>query len=136
SKRGEDIRARLNVLSEVPGAWKAAVRRWRINNRRLKTEINGEVVPDANEEYFIYQTLVGAWPVATGDADALPAFRERIFAYIRKALREAKVHTEWLSPDETYENAVLRFVDGMLDRRRSERFMSAFESLQAKVAEA
>lgn len=136
SKRGEDIRARLNVLSEVPGAWKSAVRRWRVNNRRLKTEIDGGVAPDSNEEYFIYQTLVGAWPFTGGDADAVAAFRERMAAYMRKTLREAKVHTEWLSPNETYENAVLRFVDGIMDRRRSARFLSTFEPFQARVAEA
>ncbi len=136
SKRGEDVRARLNVLSEVPGAWKAAVRRWRVNNRRFKSEINGAPVPDGNEEYFIYQTLVGAWPFTPLDSNTLPAFRERIVAYMRKALREAKVHTDWLSPNEAYEEAVMRFIDGVLDRRRAARFLGAFEPFQAKVAEA
>jgi (1->4)-alpha-D-glucan 1-alpha-D-glucosylmutase len=136
SKRGEDVRARLNVLSEVPGAWKAAVRRWRVNNRRFKSEIDGAPVPDGNDEYFIYQTLVGAWPFGTMDSTALTAFRERIAAYLRKALREAKVHTDWLSPHEAYEEAVLRFVDAILDRRRAARFLGAFEPFQAKLAEA
>jgi (1->4)-alpha-D-glucan 1-alpha-D-glucosylmutase len=136
SKRGEDVRARINVLSEIPGAWKTAVRRWRGNNRRLKSEVNGAAAPDANEEYFIYQTLVGAWPFTGLDAGALAPFRERFAAYLRKAMREAKVHTDWLSPDETYEDGVLRFVDGILDRRRSNRFLIGFESFQARVAEA
>src|SRR5262249_1481581 len=69
TKRGEDVRARLNVLSEMPGAWKIAVRRWRGMNRRLKKEVRGVGAPDPNEEYHLYQTLVGSWPVdATGVA--------------------------------------------------------------------
>ena len=84
TKRGEDVRARLNVLSEMPGAWKAAVTRWRAVNRRFKTEIvKGALAPDANEEYLIYQTLVGAWPFET-DADALASFDDRLAAYMTK----------------------------------------------------
>ena len=97
TKRGEDVRARLNVLSEMPGAWKAAHTRWRAVNRRFKTEIRGPAAPDANEEYLIYQTLVGAWPFESGVATET-AFRDRVVAYMTKALREAKVHTSWLSP--------------------------------------
>ncbi|HEV2985624.1 MAG TPA: malto-oligosyltrehalose synthase, partial [Vicinamibacterales bacterium] len=99
TKRGEDVRARLNVLSEFPGAWKSTVARWRALNRRFKTEVKGVLAPDGNEEYHLYQTLVGAWPFvrdAAGDA----SFRQRIAVYMMKALREAKVHTSWLSPDE------------------------------------
>jgi (1->4)-alpha-D-glucan 1-alpha-D-glucosylmutase len=135
TKRGEDVRARLNVLSELPGAWKAAVRRWRGINRRAKTEVNGILAPDPNEEYFLYQTLVGAWPQTAGDPSALPRFRERLSGYMTKALREAKVHTDWLSPDEAYEQAVLRFIDAILDRQRSHRFLNAFEPFQARIAE-
>ena len=135
SKRGEDVRARLNVLSEIPGAWKGAVRRWRSVNRRYKTEVNGAAAPDANEEYFIYQTLVGAWPFDIARPGALPALRDRLTAYMTKALREAKVHTDWLRPNEEYEAAVLRFIDAILDRRRSNRFFNAFEPFQGRVAE-
>ena len=135
TKRGEDVRARLNVLSEIPGAWKAAVRAWRIVNRRFKSEINGTLAPDPNEEYLIYQTLVGAWPFDVGDAEAQKRFRDRIAAYVIKALREGKVHTSWLSPNEQYERLVLRFVDALLDRRRPNRFLQLFEPLQARVAE-
>src|SRR5206468_2824277 len=73
TKRGEDVRARLNVLSEIPGAWKSAVARWRTLNRRFKSDVRGALAPDANEEYLLYQTLVGAWPF---DQDAA-AFRDR-----------------------------------------------------------
>jgi (1->4)-alpha-D-glucan 1-alpha-D-glucosylmutase len=133
TKRGEDVRARLNVLSEIPGAWKAAVTRWRTVNRRHKTEIGGHLAPGANEEYLLYQTLVGAWPFDGGDDPA--RFRDRIVAYMTKALREAKVHTSWVNPDETYEKAVTRFVDAILDRQRTNPFLQAFVPFQQRVAE-
>jgi (1->4)-alpha-D-glucan 1-alpha-D-glucosylmutase len=133
TKRGEDVRARLNVLSELPGAWKGLVMRWRAANRRFKTELNGRLAPDANEEYHLYQMLVGAWPF-NGDK-AGPVFRKRIGAYMMKALREAKVHTSWLSPDEVYERAVERFIEAALDASRPNAFLSSFLQFQARVAE-
>ena len=135
TKRGEDVRARINVLSEIPGAWKAAVSRWRTLNRRIKVEVAGAVAPDANEEYFLYQTLVGAWPFDANDGEALKQFRDRIAAYMRKAMREAKVHTSWSHPDEAYEKAVTRFVERLLDPRRSQPFFDSFLPFQRRVAE-
>jgi (1->4)-alpha-D-glucan 1-alpha-D-glucosylmutase len=114
TKRGEDVRARLNVLSEIPVEWKATNTRWRAVNRRFKTEIRGTLVPDPNDEYLIYQALIGAWPFETS-LEAATAFRDRVAAYMTKALRESKVHTSWLSPDEEYETAVERFYPAMLD---------------------
>ncbi len=134
SKRGEDVRVRIDVLSEIPGAWKAAVTKWRAANRRHKVEINGAPAPGPNEEYFIYQTLVGAWPFDS-DPASLDRFRERMLAYVTKALREAKVHTSWTSPDEGYEVAVRRFVEALLERRRTNTFLHAFLRFQARVAE-
>jgi (1->4)-alpha-D-glucan 1-alpha-D-glucosylmutase len=134
TKRGEDVRARLNVLSEIPGAWKAAIAKWRALNRRHKTEVKGAAAPDANEEYLLYQTLVGAWPFET-DAETRAAFGDRLVAYMTKAMREAKVHTSWLSPDEEYEKAVEHFVRAILDRRRQNPFLQAFEPFEARVAE-
>jgi len=135
TKRGEDVRARINVLAELPGAWKAAVARWRALNRRFKTEYGGELVPAANEEYFLYQTLVGAYPFGTLSDEELQAFSRRIVDYMRKALREAKVHTSWLGPNEAYETAVLRFVDAILDRRRAAPFLHEFVPFQARIAD-
>src|SRR5262245_12532824 len=135
TKRGEDVRARLNALSELPGAWRAAVTKWRALNRRWKTEVKGALAPGANEEYFIYQTLAGAWPVDATSEEAIAAFRERITAYMTKAMREAKVHTSWMSPDEEYEKAVTRFVEAILDRSRSAPFLDSFAVLQSRVAE-
>jgi len=90
--------------------------------------------PDANEEYLIYQTLVGAWPFEA-DADTAAAFVARVVSYMQKALREAKVHTSWLSPDEAYEAAVERFVVNILDRQRPNAFLHAFVPFQARVAQ-
>src|SRR4051812_1133360 len=134
TKRGEDVRARLNVLSEIPGAWKTAVTRWRAINRRFKTEIKCALAPDANEEYLIYQTLLGAWPFEN-DPGVHAAFADRIAAYTRKALREAKVHTSWLSPDDAYEAAAERFVRAILDPGRPNLFLQSSASLRDRVAQ-
>ena len=130
TKRGEDVRARLNVLSELPGAWKEAVTRWRALNRRFRTDLEGIEAPGANDEYLLYQTLVGAWP---STAEGRSAFPERLKQYMLKATREAKQNTSWLNPNEPYEAAVLRFVDDILDPRRP--FLQAFQPFQARVAE-
>jgi len=122
------------VLSEIPAEWKAGLTRWRATNRRFKTERAGALAPDANEEYLLYQTLVGTWPFQT-DAAIERAFADRIVAYMTKAMREAKIHTSWLSPDEDYEAAVERFVRSILDRRRPNLFLQSFEPFQARVAE-
>ena len=132
SKRGEDARARINVLSEIPGAWKGAVAKWRAVNRRLKTDVRGALAPDPNVEYLLYQTLVGALPLDSGPDDA---FRTRIAAYLIKALREAKVHTSWHSPDDEYEKGVLRFAEAILDRRRGAAFLQSFVPFAQRVAD-
>jgi len=131
TKRGEDVRARISVLSEIPGAWKAAIIKWRALNRRFKIDVLGAPAPDRNEEYFLYQTLVGVWPF-DGDVTAV---HDRVATYMRKALRESKVHTNWLSPNEEYERAVRQFIDAILDRRRAGVFLQSFEELQGRVAE-
>lgn len=100
TKRSEDVRARLAVLSEVPGAWEAAVRRWSEHGRALRQGPG----PDGNDEYMIYQTLVGAWPI---DVD-------RAVGYVTKAMREAKVHTSWTRRDAAYESSTCAFVEAVL----------------------
>jgi (1->4)-alpha-D-glucan 1-alpha-D-glucosylmutase len=134
TKRGEDVRARLNVLSEIPGAWKDAVGEWRTLNRRLRVVVHGRPAPSRNEEYLLYQTIAGAWPFES-DAETLSTFTDRVADYMTKAMREAKLHTTWLSPDEEYEKAVERFVRAILDRRRPNPFLAAFEPFQARIAE-
>ncbi len=114
-KRGEDVRARLAVLSEGPGPWIDAARRWRRLNAGL-----GEPI-DPAEEYSLYQTLVGAWPMALtpGDAAGLAAFGERVGRWQEKALREAKLRSSWAAPDEAYEASCARFLAAILDPGRS-----------------
>ncbi|MEO8259461.1 MAG: malto-oligosyltrehalose synthase [Acidobacteriota bacterium] len=134
SKRGEDARARINVLSEIPGGWKAAVTTWRTWNRRHRTERQGDFIPDRNEEYLIYQTLVGSWPFDAAEQQS-EGYRRRIQDFLIKALREGKVHTSWLVPNEEYEAGVLRFVESILDQRRSPLFLPSFTALVGRVAE-
>ena len=85
TKRSEDVRARLHLLSEIPDRWREAVQRWTMLNKRYRRD----GLPDRNAEYLLYQTLVGAWPIET----------ERVIAYMEKASREAKVHTSWTNAD-------------------------------------
>jgi (1->4)-alpha-D-glucan 1-alpha-D-glucosylmutase len=113
TKRGEDVRARIHVLSEVPDAWGAQVRRWREIARRFKREVDGQAAPDRNDEYLLYQTLVGAWPARDSD-EPLDVFTGRIRAYMEKATKEAKRHTSWINPNAGYDVAVGEFVTRLL----------------------
>ena len=115
TKRSEDVRLRINVLSEIPREWEACLQRWSAWNAAKKRMVHGLAVPDANEEYFLYQTLLGAWPLFEGE---LPEFKERLKAYVIKAAREAKVHTRWIDPDIEHESALLAFVDAILEDSR------------------
>ncbi|HWQ34707.1 MAG TPA: malto-oligosyltrehalose synthase [Blastocatellia bacterium] len=114
TKRSEDVRARLNALSEIPARWYRAVLRWERLNREHKALIEDALAPDANEEYLLYQTLVGAWPLAA-DAEAVQEeFIRRIEEYMLKALKEARVHSSWINSNEEYEQAMRRFVRAVL----------------------
>ncbi len=134
TKRGEDVRARLNVLSEIPKDWKEHVTRWGKANRSFKTTLAGESFPTPNEEYLLYQTLVGAWPFEDMDATRYAAFVERIQRYMNKAVKEAKEHTSWISPNAEYEEAVRRFVAQVIDRSRANPFLDNFLPFQSWVA--
>jgi (1->4)-alpha-D-glucan 1-alpha-D-glucosylmutase len=141
TKRGEDARARIDVLSEIPGLWEHQVRRWRTLARRLRVEADGIPAPAANDEYLLYQTLIGAWPAEFHgdgpiDTDALDGFCRRIVAYMTKAVREAKVHSSWIDPDEAYEAALAAFVGRLLDGRRRNLFLDDFRAFHHRVAEA
>lgn len=134
TKRSEDVRARINVLSEIPAAWARALRRWRTWNSGKKSHIAGMEVPDAHEEYFLYQTLVGTWPLTPLDAAAQEQFIERMALYMEKALREAKVHTSWINPQAAYEQAVRTFVQQILRPATGNRFLADFRRFQAGIA--
>jgi (1->4)-alpha-D-glucan 1-alpha-D-glucosylmutase len=124
TKRGEDVRTRIDVLSEIPGEWHQRVLAWQKLNRRHRTTVDGRPTPGANTEYLIYQTMVGAWPLTT----------ERLRAYLGKATREAKSHTSWTNPDPRYEEAIVSFAGAILDPARSARFLEDFVAFQQRVA--
>jgi (1->4)-alpha-D-glucan 1-alpha-D-glucosylmutase len=114
------------VLSELPEEWRAATSRWARINRRGRTLIDGQSCPSRNEEYLLYQTLVGTWPLdgmgrlkAAPTTEVAPTYRDRIVAYMQKAMREAKICTSWLNPSEAHEQAMTRFVDFVLARDHS-----------------
>jgi (1->4)-alpha-D-glucan 1-alpha-D-glucosylmutase len=130
TKRSEDVRTRIDVLSEMPDEWHRHLVRWSRLNRGKKRLASGQPAPSRNDEYFIYQTLVGAWPLHDEAGDAL---RERLQAYLLKAVREAKLHTSWLNPDEEYEAAVAEFVDALLRNPSRNAFLSDFVPFQRRV---
>jgi (1->4)-alpha-D-glucan 1-alpha-D-glucosylmutase len=134
TKRSEDVRARISVLSEMPREWRRRVLTWRRLNRRKKETLDGQPVPDANEEYLLYQTLLGAWPLGPLSAEDLAVFAQRIQQFMFKAGREAKVHSSWVSPVPERERAVARFVAALLDTRVSRAFLSDFLSFQREVS--
>ncbi len=137
SKRGEDVRARLDVLSEMPEEWGRAVWRWREMNRAHKpAREGGAEAPDGNEEYLLYQTLVGAWPLEETDEAGRAEFIGRIQGYMRKALREAKVHTSWINANDEYERAVSDFVRAVLMPSEGHGFLADFAEFQRPIARA
>ncbi|HEY2588448.1 MAG TPA: malto-oligosyltrehalose synthase, partial [Tepidisphaeraceae bacterium] len=156
TKRSEDVRARINVLSEIPQEWASRVANWSRVNAPHKTRLAGNdcgagfqactyrivslhhnapsAAPDANDEYLLYQTLVGAWPLGPIDDAGRAAFTERIQAYMEKAIREAKAHTSWTRPNPQYEGAVKDFVARILDPTVAAEFLADFISFQRRVS--
>jgi (1->4)-alpha-D-glucan 1-alpha-D-glucosylmutase len=135
TKRSEDVRARIAGLSEVPGEWQGALRRWHTMNRKHLREIDGEPAPDANEEYLLYQTLLGAWPLDGLHDGNRAEFVRRIQDYMLKAIREAKVNSSWLEPNEAWDDAVRAFVGALLTPGRGNRFLQSFAPLAERMAQ-
>ncbi|MFP4210741.1 MAG: malto-oligosyltrehalose synthase [Alkalispirochaeta sp.] len=156
-KRGEDLRARLNVLSEIPDRWIEWTERFAdysgaFAGERLSgaSSATGETspadadgstgetgtVPDLNDRYFLLQTILGAWPLDLNGPDytGIDRFRERIAAYAIKAIREAKVHTSWTAVDEEYEQGVARFIDGILNPKRSATIVRFLEEIAMEIS--
>ena len=131
TKRSEDVRARLNVLSEITGEWEQCLTRWGQLNREKKPRVNGNPVPDANEEILLYQTMLGAWPLAVEEEIS---FGERLQAYVVKAVREAKVNTRWIDPKSEYEKALVEFVRAVLDPSGDNLFLQDFRRFQERIA--
>jgi (1->4)-alpha-D-glucan 1-alpha-D-glucosylmutase len=133
-KRGEDTRQRINVLSEMPREWSDRIRAWSRLNKKHKAMIDGAEAPDRNEEYLLYQTLIGSWPVDPADPSGGEAFVQRIEDYMIKALREAKVNTSWINPNSRYETAVQDFVRKVLRPGHASRFLADFAPFQKTVS--
>ena len=134
NKRSEDVRARINVLSEAPAAWRLALRRWSRLNQRKKIQVGDEPAPSKNDEYLLYQTLLGAWPLEPMDAASLDVFRERIEKYMLKAVREAKVKTSWINPNEEYERGLSNFIGALLKSLEGNPFLNDFLPVQQRIA--
>jgi (1->4)-alpha-D-glucan 1-alpha-D-glucosylmutase len=152
TKRSEDVRARIAVLSELPREWKSALSRWSRFNRRFRTRVEGRSAPDRNEEYLLYQTLLGVWPfewlpesqesgaetiarqLESIPGDAWNTVVERIVAYMQKALKEAKVNTSWVNPNQPWDDAVATFVRRVLERRRDNQFLPDLAAFAGRIA--
>lgn len=130
TKRSEDVRARINVLSEIPDLWESEVNAWKALNQPHKTLSGDRSMPDANDEYALYQTLIGTFPFEPFDHDE---FVRRIKEFAVKAVREAKVHTAWLRPDTEYEDAFIKFVDQILTPGEDNEFLQRLQTFQQKT---
>jgi (1->4)-alpha-D-glucan 1-alpha-D-glucosylmutase len=135
TKRSEDVRARINVLSEIPEQWREGLSRWSRLNRKLKMIVNDKPAPSRNEEYLLYQTLVGTWPFCNLEDDEFAPFPPRIKAYMLKAMREAKVNTSWISPNAQHEDAVMHFIDALLITSKHNNFINDFCAFQKLTAD-
>ena len=137
TKRSEDMRARINVLTELPREWQKAVSSWKLWNKRHRTVWEGAEGPDRNDEYLLYQTLIGVWPLAEPGAPA-PAVTEgfvrRITDYMAKAIHEAKVHSSWINPEVAYDDAVRWFATCILNEKISGRFLDNFRAFHARIS--
>ena len=133
TKRSEDVRARINVLSELPSEWKERLVRWTRLNKRKKTKLDGDLAPSRNDEYLLYQTLLGTWPFETPRGDALATYIGRIQHYMTKAMREGKVRSSWIAPNEPYERATHDFIAAILSDEPASAFRSDFEPFAARI---
>jgi (1->4)-alpha-D-glucan 1-alpha-D-glucosylmutase len=137
TKVGEDVRTRIDVLSEMPDEWGRDVSRWMRTNRAHRTIVDGEPAPDRNDEYRFYQALLGVWPPDAADPARTPdGLVERLQAYMIKAVKEAKTHSSWINPNEAYEQAVTQFIERTLTADGARRFLPPFLPVQQRVARA
>ncbi|HET9857680.1 MAG TPA: malto-oligosyltrehalose synthase [Chthoniobacterales bacterium] len=137
TKRSEDVRARMLAISEIPELWRRSLQRWRTVNRRWKKDVIESEAPDADEEYLLYQTLLGTWPVAANGApveNASPEYIERIQTYMTKALNEAKLNTSWIQPNEEWLAATRDFVAKILDVTPKNKFLPTFLPVAQEIA--
>ena len=133
NKRSEDVRARIDAISEAPDVWRLQLRRWSRMNRARKREVDDEAAPSRNDEYLLYQTLIGSFPADDLDEPALAGYRRRVEQYMLKAIREAKVHTSWVNNNEAYESAVMQFVQALLSDSGGNLFLEEFRVAARKL---
>ena len=133
TKRSGDVRARISVLSEMTAVWRQTIERWSRFNRSRKREIEGRQAPSPNDEYLLYETLLGSWPLEEGDDGAASAYRQRIETYVVKAAREAKTRTSWGNVNSPYEEALVQFVGAILDRRNGNLFLADFVAFHRQL---
>src|SRR5581483_766174 len=137
TKRSEDVRARIVAISEIPELWRRSLQRWRVVNRRWKQTINEVPAPNGNEEYLLYQTLLGTWPIrhdGEPETTATPDYVGRIQTYMAKALHEAKINTSWIQPNEEWDTAMRDFIAKVLDPSPRNKFIPAFLPLAKEIA--
>ncbi|RZL04138.1 MAG: malto-oligosyltrehalose synthase [Rubrivivax sp.] len=134
TKRSEDVRTRIDVLSEIPGAWQGAIEHWQAMNHKRTTRIDGMLAPTRGDEYLLYQTLVGVWPLEPVNSEGLADLCQRVQAYMLKAVREAKEHTSWINPNEVYEAALARFIDALLGQLEPNPFLKDLQSFVDQIA--
>jgi (1->4)-alpha-D-glucan 1-alpha-D-glucosylmutase len=131
TKRSEDVRLRIHALSEMPEEWAACLDRWHRLNQRHKTELECQETPDANDEVLLYQTLLGMWPLWE---EEIAEVEPRLEAYLIKAVREAKVKSNWIAPNQDYENALTDFAASILQAGKDNKFLPDFLSFQSRLA--
>ncbi|RYD81324.1 MAG: malto-oligosyltrehalose synthase [Verrucomicrobiaceae bacterium] len=132
TKRSEDVRARIAAISEMPQEWAQSVRRWHTVNRQVLEKVEDDVAPDRNEEYLLYQILLGSWPLGPMSKEEHKTYVRRIQGYMEKAIREAKVNSSWIEPNHAWDAAVREFVAKILKRKR---FLRSFEPMADQVAQ-
>lgn len=130
------MRARINVLSEIPVKWYEAVRRWSRINSSKKTVSGGMEMPDHNDEYLLYQTLLGIWPLVHPDATGYLELLRRVQTYMDKAAKEAKVHTSWINPNQKYDQAMQDFIAAVLEPAEDNLFLQDFREFLSPIASA
>ena len=131
TKRSEDVRARINVLSEIPGEWENHLKKWMDLNKAQKQNVKGMPVPGPETEILLYQTMLGAWPLEELE---FTEFQQRLKDYMIKAEKEAKSRTGWINPDQNYEHALIHFIEVILNGTLSQNFLDDFLLLQRKIA--
>ncbi|MEO7741544.1 MAG: malto-oligosyltrehalose synthase [Usitatibacter sp.] len=134
NKRSEDVRARIDAISEMVPEWRLQLRKWSRMNAERKTEVDDMPAPSPNDEYLLYQTLLGSFPADEGEGGGLKEYAERIAAYMLKATREAKVRTSWANTNTAYEEATSRFVHALLEDRDGNVFLHDFRQTVKPIA--